>query len=583
MEPNQRHNRDMTDPTTALRQRLLAASDDRRKLELYVRHLPEIIVADPAAAIALADEAYYLAVLRGGKGDRAAILRHRANINLQLGNLAKAAADLREAYELHESVHDTGSDARGTDLVSIAMALGGISVQLDDYRAALEWYRRALALSASRRDAVHAGVLLELGDLYRRVGNYNRATEILFDALAIAEEADHPDSTGAILSALGSTFELVGNDDSARDFHLRAFEKSKAAGNHRAVVQALRHLAGIHSRAGNFAKAVELALKAHEVHETIGDRAGAAEALMEIGDIHEEMGKSDLAFDFHRKAYTALPAHAGNALRLPILVRLGRMHLRNDEPEAALLVSRWALDIAVEIGARHMQYQIHQSLTTFAEMQGRREEALEHHDKARGHYEEALEHQKHMAAIRDELAGDEQRRAVAELQVRFDLEKAERELESSRQRAIELEKAMDEKKAELTALAVSLVEKEKTLERLQVKVGRLRESSEGNSAIVTEIINDINQKRSPADDWKRFELELNRIHPNFTRNLLSRAATLTPAELKICYLTKLNHSSKDIAALMGSSLRTVEKQRQMIRKKLGLAGTTNFAAFIAGL
>ena len=59
-------------------------------------------------------------------------------------------------------------------------------------------------------------------------------------------------------------------------------------------------------------------------------------------------------------------------------------------------------------------------------------------------------------------------------------------------------------------------------------------------------------------------------HEEFHGRLAGIYTDLTPAELKICSLIRASLSTKDIAALLYISDRTVEVHRRRIRRKLGL-------------
>ncbi|MDZ4163807.1 MAG: PAS domain S-box protein [Smithellaceae bacterium] len=64
---------------------------------------------------------------------------------------------------------------------------------------------------------------------------------------------------------------------------------------------------------------------------------------------------------------------------------------------------------------------------------------------------------------------------------------------------------------------------------------------------------------------------LNKITDPFLRNLAARFADFTPREIQIANLIKEGKSSKEIAAILGTSPRSVEFHRDNVRKKLGLA------------
>jgi DNA-binding CsgD family transcriptional regulator/PAS domain-containing protein len=66
------------------------------------------------------------------------------------------------------------------------------------------------------------------------------------------------------------------------------------------------------------------------------------------------------------------------------------------------------------------------------------------------------------------------------------------------------------------------------------------------------------------------ELNLNNITANFTHQLSSSRYRLTSTEIKVADLVRLGKTTKEIAATLRISYKTVETHREKIRKKLGL-------------
>ena len=90
----------------------------------------------------------------------------------------------------------------------------------------------------------------------------------------------------------------------------------------------------------------------------------------------------------------------------------------------------------------------------------------------------------------------------------------------------------------------------------------------------------IEENLSSEDDWKIFQANFDLIHESFFRNLRSQYPDLTPNDLKICSLLRLNLTTKDIANFLGISLRGVEIARYRLRKKLQLPTDKNLVDFL---
>jgi DNA-binding CsgD family transcriptional regulator len=94
------------------------------------------------------------------------------------------------------------------------------------------------------------------------------------------------------------------------------------------------------------------------------------------------------------------------------------------------------------------------------------------------------------------------------------------------------------------------------------------------------IINKINRAVKNDDEWQVFETNFTELHEDFFRMLLKIYPDLSNKDLKLCSYLKMNLSSKEIAPLMGISVRGVEVHRYRLRKKMELGGKENLTSFL---
>ncbi len=99
--------------------------------------------------------------------------------------------------------------------------------------------------------------------------------------------------------------------------------------------------------------------------------------------------------------------------------------------------------------------------------------------------------------------------------------------------------------------------------------------TEGNN-----LLSQINNSITDEAEWDRFQENFDLIHENFFRRLKSEYPSLTPTDLKLCSLLRLNYSTKEIAEMLNLSVRGVETARYRLRKKLELAETDNLVNFM---
>jgi DNA-binding CsgD family transcriptional regulator len=90
----------------------------------------------------------------------------------------------------------------------------------------------------------------------------------------------------------------------------------------------------------------------------------------------------------------------------------------------------------------------------------------------------------------------------------------------------------------------------------------------------TKLINKIKHK-GDVNVLEEFNVRFKGVYESFYIKLQEIAPELTPSELNICALIRLNLSSKEISTLTNRTVGTVENIRISIRKKLDLPATAN--------
>ncbi len=176
----------------------------------------------------------------------------------------------------------------------------------------------------------------------------------------------------------------------------------------------------------------------------------------------------------------------------------------------------------------------------------------------------------------------EQMRALrtkeAELrEARLTHEKAVVEMSKAR-----LETAVLHKNSELAASVMSIVHQNETL--LIIKDG-IKEAIDNEDVAqqrkkMQRIVRLIDREVTPDQHWNHFEELFNQLHENFMQRLRQTYPQLTSRDLKLCAYLRMNLDSKEIASLMGLSVRGIEDLRYRVRKKMELNTGINLLEFI---
>lgn len=184
-----------------------------------------------------------------------------------------------------------------------------------------------------------------------------------------------------------------------------------------------------------------------------------------------------------------------------------------------------------------------------------------------------------------------QKAKEVESEKQIELEQKEQELiaieQKKQQELLQLEE--DKVKNELrhinnllAASTMNLVVKNEFIVTIKEKlqdVNRKGKNKETKQAL-EQIVKEIDVTLRLQEDWEQFEHHFDQVHGNFLSRLRTRFIDLTPNEQKLCAFLRLNLNTKDIANLMGISLRGVEVARYRLRKKLDLNKGQNLSKFI---
>jgi len=134
----------------------------------------------------------------------------------------------------------------------------------------------------------------------------------------------------------------------------------------------------------------------------------------------------------------------------------------------------------------------------------------------------------------------------------------------------------------LAASTMNLVVKNEFMENIKEEIRQVKitDKVEDKQRALERIIKEIDTTLKVQEDWKQFEHHFDQVHGGFLKRLTTEFTDLTPGEQKLCAFLRLNMDTKEIANLMGISLRGVEVARYRLRKKFKLESQQNLSKFI---
>ncbi len=473
------------------------------------------------------------------------------------------------------AVMRTAEEQFGTDLDPLLHAryllvLGQLLHGAGEVTNALSSIERALhefeALANDRfvMEAAHS-----MTKAYRELGDFTKAFHHCSRALNIALENNDP-NLGSYYLELGIICYLMDDREKAWEIVERAEQSFNAIANKRGLVGVLQARANFL----NYNSRFDESLIVHQECLRLAEECGALTGRMflSLGDVYCGLRDFDKAIECFERARKfanensdrALSAYSGRYLATAFIACE-----RYDEAETVLLD---CLNYLQE----HFE-----SAPEFSAIYPLLSQIAEH----RSDFKQALEYHKLYHRWRERVRDSQIEQSVRLEKHNLEVERAAREREEFKSKALELEQVLREKRAEVAALAIALSQKNEVIDHLHHQIKLLSKSHDNSRKSACEkIVNEIEfLKQSGQQQWIALQQQIQSVDVDFQKRLMAQHAKLSPIEVRICLLIRLNLSTKDIANIMWCSTRTVETHRYSVRKKLGLDRDANLYSYIAGL
>ncbi|MFI5200984.1 MAG: tetratricopeptide repeat protein [Candidatus Kapaibacterium sp.] len=548
------------------KQEIAKAPSQEERLRLLLLHSKDFYRNAPKQAEKWAREALKLATkLKDAEG----VARAHYNIGateFQQAQYSAAEASFKKALDLDRPEFESPL------LEGPIFTLGLVYAQQGKFKEAFEHYERALVLCRKHGRSSEVSILNEMGNAAIELADYPRALKYLYDALAILDTSDDVTRRSIVLTNIARVYLEVRDLEKADNLFARAASLSKETGDTNNLCSAIYNRGIIASKQGDKNSARVLFTESLSLAKSVDRRNAEAYISDSYGHLALEEGKNKEAIQYFEQAIALSKEMGLKTVWCLSLIGLGSAYLASKKPAQTIKLLQVSLTMSSEAGM----------LNAECECLGVLAKAFE----AAGKLKDAVEYFNRFIVLNATVHSQERQRAIVEVQARVEIEKADRErarmeniAKDASERAELLRAESDRQSQELTALALQLVEKNEFLCDLKEEIEPALKSSKKAKAISQRIDDHIKSDR----DWETFENQFNQVHGGFLRELSARYPTLTPAELKIAILTRLNLSTKAMANLLCLSIRTAENHRQNIRNKLRLSTDANLVTFLTGL
>ncbi|MGB0916734.1 MAG: tetratricopeptide repeat protein [Flavobacteriales bacterium] len=274
-------------------------SGDRQNEALSLNNLGNVYLKQGKYADAVSNYEQSLRI-RQDISDQSGIASSLNNLGLvykNQGDLSRALAYYQNAFKIFEQSGDKVGLANAHNNIGIVHRGNG------DQEKALENFLKALELFRQLGNNVgEANTLNNIGNIYYQQEKFDQALEFYENSLVISEELGDKSSMAGKLSNIGGVYLVLGNNEKALESTKKALALQKGIGDNKGQISTLNNLGAYFKEAGDLDKSLVYFLDAEKVQKRIGDHSYSTITLSSIGEIYKEKKQSKLGLSYLRRA-----------------------------------------------------------------------------------------------------------------------------------------------------------------------------------------------------------------------------------------------------------------------------------------
>ncbi|CAG5070041.1 hypothetical protein DYBT9623_02781 [Dyadobacter sp. CECT 9623] len=174
------------------------------------------------------------------------------------------------------------------------------------------------------------------------------------------------------------------------------------------------------------------------------------------------------------------------------------------------------------------------------------------------------------------------RRLIAEQEEKLRQQRLSSERQIMQIQNEKLQSEIQSKSQQLSNVAINVVRKNEILEEISSELKQVKAElgQQLPNIHYQKLLHSIERNVAGKDDWLLFEQNFDEVHEQFFKRLRQISPTISPSELRLAACLRMNLSTKEMAPVLGISVRGVEIKRYRLRKKLGLGMDANLVEFM---
>ncbi|QLG46399.1 tetratricopeptide repeat protein [Costertonia aggregata] len=496
--------------------------------------------------------------LKTGDTLRAAIARHNVGIldNYQ-GNLESASQIMDENIQVFQKYDDSLHLANAYLIKgSIALSSGFNKIGLIESYNGLKIHRRL-------KDDLRVGEgLFQIGLIHQNTSDHAKAIEILKESILYFNKAASEQLAAQALNYIAFSQIEMENFKEAETNLEESLSISKKLDYTANIARVYQNLGKLEIGRKNYNEAIAFLTRAYDMWVKISVPNNEAEVLLNIGRSHSRKKRFRKSLDFFdRSIERAIYAQNNETLESAYFEKSLALE-KLGEYEASLTSfkqNKIINDSIFSVGYSKATLE----LKTIYDTEKKEQQIAKQETEI-----ELLEERDKVSSLQKWLLGSGL--GLSLLVFGFGFYGIRQKMKRNKLEREKVATQLAFKKKELTTQALHLAKKNETLENLKQKAKELKEK-EASTNGYQQLITSINFDLQDDNNWENFARYFEEVHKDFNSNVAKKYPEVTPNELRLMALLKMNLSSKEIANILNISIPGIKKARQRLRKKMNLS------------
>lgn len=480
-----------------------------------------------------------------------------------------------------------------------------------------ENYTRAI----KNKDLVAAAQCLQqMGRLCYHLGHYPQSLDFHLQAGEIYRREDKKELLAGNLDDMGTLCYYNRQRSQARRHYEEALAIYTSLRNRAGMALTYGKIGHLYEKQQQYDSAFYFQRQALAQYRSLNNRRGMARIYENLGSIHEDLARYDSAGYYFRQALLLNGQTGDDTARIEVLNNLGDVLRKTGRYREGLQRTKEALALALQVNEKYQLSGACRDVAKSYHLLGNNDSAFYYLEQSRSH----------LLDIYSEESGKQ----VALLQTMYDIEKKNREIERltsarkmnriitmavivvivllmvlgsliiSRQRLKirnarilaeqdkrryetaqeRMQAELENRKIELSTHTLHIIQKNQLLEDLRNRLDEmLKDDRRDQKKQLKQLLQQINHSFNHDHYWEEFRKMFEQVHQAFFNNLKRYCDKLTPNDLRLVALLKMNLPSGDIATLLCVSPDSLRVMRYRLRKKLNIEQGESLTAFIQSL